>query len=66
VSGGGGSWRYETRDGGTDWTQTNTIELRHARLGRLMVPFVKWRLRASMRQAMAVAKAHLESTESPI
>ncbi len=61
VSGGGGSWRYEPKDEGTDWTQTNTLELRHARLGRLLAPWVERQLRSAMRKGMARAKSILES-----
>jgi hypothetical protein len=61
LAAGGGSWRYEPRDGGTDWTQTNTLELKHPRLLRLIAPFVERNLRSSMRRAMAAAKQTLES-----
>jgi hypothetical protein len=61
MSGGGGSWAYVARDGGTDWTQTNTIELRFGRIGGLLAPFIRRQLRSSMREGMARAKANLES-----
>lgn len=61
MSGGGGSWAYEGRNGGTEWTQTNTIEIRFGWLGRLLAPFVRRQLRSSMRTGMARAKARLES-----
>jgi hypothetical protein len=61
MSGGGGSWAYRTRDGGTEWTQTNTIELGLGWLGRLLAPFVRRQLRSSMRTGMARAKTTLES-----
>src|SRR5690606_1196487 len=65
LSGGGGSWRYEARDGGTDWTQTNTLELKYPLLSRLFAPFVERQLRASMREAMASAKAIMEGGTEP-
>jgi len=60
-SGGGGSWRYEPRDGGTDWTETNTLELRRPRLFGWLAPLVEWNLRSGTRRAMARAKAIMES-----
>ncbi len=60
-SGGGGSWRYEPRGGGTDWTETNTLELRRPRLLGWLAPAVEWNLRNGTRRAMAKAKAIMES-----
>jgi len=60
-SGGGGSWRYESRDGGTDWTETNTLELRRPRLLGWLAPLVEWNLRTGTRRAMARAKSIMES-----
>jgi Polyketide cyclase / dehydrase and lipid transport len=60
-SGGGGSWRYEARDGGTDWTQTNTLELRRPGLLGWLAPVVAWNLRNGTRRAMAKAKAIMEA-----
>ena len=61
VTGGGGSWSYARRDGGTDWTQSNTIELRPGLVGRLMVPLVRWSLARSTRNSMAKAKEIMEA-----
>ena len=61
LRGGGGSWQYVPRDGGTDWTQTNTLELRHPRLLRPLAPLVRRQLRDGMRAGMARAKAILEA-----
>lgn len=60
-SGGGGSWAYEARDGGTDWTATNTFELKHRLLGRVLAPMVRWQMLRSMRKSMAAAKEIMES-----
>jgi len=60
-SGGGGSWRYEARGGGTDWTQTNTLELRRPRLFGWLAPVIEWNLRNGTRRAMAKAKSIMES-----
>src|SRR5687767_13937549 len=40
IAGGGGSWSYEARDGGTDWTETSTLEFRNALVGRLFAPLL--------------------------
>lgn len=60
ISGGGGSWRYEPSGQGTDWTQTNTLELGRSRLVRLIAPLVERNLRSSMRRSMARAARILE------
>jgi hypothetical protein len=61
ISGGGGSWAYEGQGDGTDWTQTNTIELRHPRLLGWMKALLERSLRTSMRTAMSNARSMLES-----
>jgi hypothetical protein len=60
--GGGGSWSYEARDGGTDWTQTNTLEFKSSLVGRLLGPIVRRRLSKGMHVAMLKAKGIMEST----
>jgi hypothetical protein len=60
-SGGGGSWSYAARDGGTDWTETNTLELRRPRLFGWLAPVIEWNLRNGTRRAMAKAKSIMES-----
>lgn len=64
ISGGGGSWRYEASDDGTDWTQTNSFELKHPRLLDWLAPMFEATLRSSMRRAMAKAKSILETPTS--
>ena len=61
VTGGGGSWSYAARGGGTDWTQNNTIELKPGLTSRLLVPIVRRSLSTSMRKSMASAKKIMES-----
>lgn len=61
ITGGGGSWRYEASGDGTDWTQTNTLELKRPRLLRSLAPLIERNLRSSMRRAMAEAKAIMEA-----
>lgn len=65
IIGGGGSWRYEPSGHGTEWTQTNTLELRHRRLVWMLAPLVKRNLRSSMRRSMVQAKRRLEAQDAP-
>ena len=60
-SGGGGSWSYAPSGRGTDWTETNTLELRRPRLLGWLARVVEWNLRNGTRRAMARAKAIMES-----
>jgi hypothetical protein len=59
-AGGGGSWQYEARDGGTLWTQTNTLTFR----GRFTYLSLGWLVRPQLaratRRAMANCKRILE------
>ena len=63
VTGGGGSWSYAAKDGGTDWTQINTIELITGFMSRLLAPIVRRSLASSMGKSMAAAKSIMESTK---
>ena len=63
-AGGGGSWRYEQRDGGTEWTETNTLEFKNRIVGSLMAPMVRRNMAKGMRTAMAKAKSIMESAPS--
>jgi hypothetical protein len=60
VTGGGGSWRYEPAEGGTLWTQNNTLVVRSRGLHWLLAPGMRWHLRRITRKAMARAKALIE------
>ena len=60
-SGGGGSWSYQPSGDGTDWTATNTFELKHRLVGTLLAPLIRRQLLASMRKSMAKAKEIMES-----
>ena len=61
IAGGGGSWSYEARNGGTDWTQTNTLEFRNALVGRLLAPLIRRNMATFTRKAMEKAKSIMES-----
>lgn len=62
VSGGGGSWSYESVVGGTRWTQTNTIVLKPGWWRRALAPLMRITMRAATRKAMANAKRALEAS----
>jgi hypothetical protein len=61
IAGGGGSWTYEARDGGTDWTETSTLEFRNGMIGRLMAPLLRRNMATLTRKAMDKAKSIMES-----
>src|SRR5688572_8557439 len=52
ISGGGGAWSYEAKEGGTLWTQTNTLVLRDRWWCRLFAPLLQRQLAGSTRRAM--------------
>ena len=60
IEGGGGSWSYEAADGGTLWTQSNSLVVRGGFWRRLFVPLVRRELAASTRRAMRRAKEMME------
>lgn len=61
IAGGGGSWSYEERDGGTLWTQTNTLIVRDGWWRALFVPAIRGRLRSATRRTLERAKQMVES-----
>jgi hypothetical protein len=61
IAGGGGSWSYEARDGGTDWTETSTLEFRNGLAGRLFAPILRRNMTTLTRKAMEKAKSIMES-----
>ena len=61
ISGGGGSWSYEAHDGGTDWTETSTLEFRNGVVGRLFAPILRRNMLTLTRRAMEKAKSIMES-----
>lgn len=58
LKGGGGSWIYLPKDGGTNWTQTNTIILRKGMLGAFALSFIfqlfKWNTERAMKRAKKI------------
>lgn len=61
ASGGGGSWLYEAHDGGTLWTQTNTLSIKNLFLYRLLRPLFERQLHSGTQRAMHKAKQLLET-----
>lgn len=59
--GGGGSWKYERHEGGTLWTQTNTLLLRDGFLFRSLKPLLSFVLQQYVRNGMRRAKQMMES-----
>ncbi|HUP83452.1 MAG TPA: SRPBCC family protein [Candidatus Limnocylindria bacterium] len=61
IAGGGGSWSYAAADGGTDWTETSTLEFRNGLVGRLFAPILRRNMKTLSRKSMEKAKAIMES-----
>lgn len=57
----GGSWIYEEDNGGTNWTQRNTILLKSKRLFSIFLPFFRWMLTREISVSMNRAKQLLET-----
>jgi len=60
VSGGGGSWKYDAVNDGTEWMQTNTLVLRPSKFMFVLKPMLQYMLRTNTRKAMKKAKRILE------
>jgi hypothetical protein len=61
IEGGGGSWSYEERDGGTLWTQVNTLIVRDGWWRGFFVPAIRANLRSSTRRALERARQLAEA-----
>jgi hypothetical protein len=57
---GGGSWSYDTKDGGTIWTQNNTLILKNHFWIRVLIPFYKLLFSFQVKKAMKKAKELIE------
>jgi hypothetical protein len=64
IQGGGGYWHYDTQDGGTLWTQTNSLILKKSLLALLLSPLMKWILKTNTRKAMQATKRIIEGQEA--
>jgi uncharacterized protein YndB with AHSA1/START domain len=60
VTGGGGSWAYEAKEGGTVFTQQNTLAVGSRLLAWFFGWMVRWQLRRLTRQALSNAKRIIE------
>ncbi|MCB0698476.1 MAG: SRPBCC family protein [Chitinophagales bacterium] len=60
MDGGGGSWQYEAQDGGTLWTQVNTVILKDAIWAKLMQPVATKYFKDKTIQAMEKVKEMME------
>lgn len=61
VESGGGSWVYEEENGGTHWTQTNTIVFKKNFMLPVLLPLYNSIFRRQMIKAMQKAKKLLEA-----
>ncbi len=57
----GGSWTYEDFEGGTNWTQKNTIQIKPKRWVSLIMPLLKWMVNKQTIESMNRAKQLLET-----
>ena len=60
IYGGGGSWKYEDQQGGTLWSQTNTLILKSNIFLSIFRPVITFIFKNQTRQAMQRAKMILE------
>ncbi|MFT5479072.1 MAG: hypothetical protein ACI9NN_000019 [Bacteroidia bacterium] len=60
LAGGGGSWNYEPKNGGTEWSQTNALILKSGIMVGLLKPVIRIFFQRQMRSSMRMAKAWLE------
>ena len=65
ITGGGGSWEYESVQGGTRWQQTNSLELKPGWLTRIFASRIEGSLRKATQRSMAEAKRRLEGGGDP-
>ena len=65
VTGGGGSWEYASEEGGTRFTQRNTLSIKNRFWAWLFAWPLGWQLRRLTRKALANAKRRLETTVAP-
>lgn len=61
IIGGGGAWTYEQKNGGTLWTQTNTLILQASVFIRFMLPVLQLLFQIQTRSAMQNVVRRLQS-----
>ena len=57
---GGGSWNYQEKNGGTLWTQTNTLIYKPGFLNAIFMPMFRFSWKREIRKSMWRAKRNLE------
>jgi len=57
----GGSWTYEVVNGGTNWTQRNTIQFKQKPLIAFLLPILRWMFNKQICRSMNKAKRILEA-----
>jgi hypothetical protein len=62
-SGGGGSWDYQPIEGGTRWTQSNTLRFKHGLVGIFLAPLATWMLRRATERSMRKAATLIQNGE---
>ncbi len=60
IIGGGGFWKYESKNGGTLWTQTNTLVLKPSFGIKLFLFLIRFTMSKQMKTAMIRAKGLME------
>jgi hypothetical protein len=60
IEGGGGSWKYDSFNQGTVWTQVNTLVLKNRNWIKVIIPFLRYQLRKNSQKAMMNAKRLIE------
>lgn len=60
IAGGGGSWQYVAKDGGTLWAQVNSVTLADRKLCKVLRPLIAAMFRYRTRKAMKQAKRLME------
>lgn len=64
IESGGGSWNYEEKEGGTLWTQNNTLILKKVLFAGILTKIIGWSMRRRTARAMEKAKRILEGRNS--
>ena len=60
IIGGGGAWNYERENGGTSWSQTNTLIFRPSFVIRFLLPIIQLAFRLQVKSAMKNVVRHFD------
>ncbi len=61
INGGGGSWKYETENNQTKWTQVNSLVFKNRFWFLLLGSILRIRLNANTKKSMKIAKSLIEN-----